>query len=253
MVASNADKLLEEAGIQRHLGLEVDWTTVARAFEDEDRYEKALECWESASEDYPDDAYVWRDRGALLTYLRRYLESIECLDRALELKPDFAEAWADRNKAFAGLDQWVEKRRPSKLRTRIFEEVGSCELRLHVFVKQRLQRELGSEKKGWWLQGIPKEIRDKCRERWELDHGEENDEFNFADMTDLIKILDKNWPLFLEEARKAESSKKSLLELLNQLRDIRNRVMHPERRIKRQDLEFALEATNVIERFTPSG
>ncbi len=58
--------------------------------------EKALEFYDRALEENPENVEAWNNKGFLLFTLGLYEEALKCYDRALEIDPSYREAWYNR-------------------------------------------------------------------------------------------------------------------------------------------------------------
>ncbi len=103
--------------------------------------------------------------------------------------------------------------------------------RLFDYVIDTLKGELGTEKKAWWVNGVPSKIRVDCTGRWE-EKNREGDEENQLYLQNYVDICLHNWPLVKETislGAKDTQDKKRNTKWIKDLNDIRNIVSHPER------------------------
>lgn len=187
--------------------------------------------------------------------LGRYQEAIESYEEALKLGLTDREIWEGLNKALERLDDFVRRRKPSKLHTQLYETVAWIEETLHMFVRQRLEKAYGAEDEQWWTQGVPLPIRQKCAQRREEDP-RRRPPYNYIDLVDLKEVLDKNWRYFEADFDRVKGqvikTKKDLLDSLVRLNEIRKTVMHPVRGPATEgDLKFALEVRDIVKHFCP--
>jgi len=138
--------------------------------------------------------------------------------------------------------RWIEEKAAAKEpRVLAYRLIGELETTLHQFVRCTLQESLGEDENGWWVKGIPLQIRSECARRREEDpHREEL--YRYTDLIDLKTIIDKNWRVFEPHLRfvgQHVQSKGHFLESIAQLNDVRKRVMHPIRMtVSDEDLSF---------------
>lgn len=112
----------------------------------------------------------------------------------------------------------------------MYEDVRSIEVELHSLVKKSLQDKYGTSEDGWWREGVPLNIRQKCVSRREEDDEPLSDPFRYSDIVDLRSIVEKQWSVIAERLPgQAASDKKRLSADLVKLNQIRKLVMHPVR------------------------
>ena len=124
---------------------------------------------------------------------------------------------------------------------RIREEcmvIGSkLERRMLQVTKEILSQEFGKDEEGWWVNGIPENIRMECAQMWEKDKRRENIEA-FLYFIQFSVIAEKNKGLQTYFYYKKGGSDKPL-EWLRKLNEIRNHYAHPLKRAPSEDdLEF---------------
>src|SRR5215831_18196673 len=78
----------------------------------------------------------------------------------------------------------------------MYEYISETEIFLHNLVRETLVASFGEDETGWWRQGIPADIREKCAGRSELDEDPSDCKFSYTDLIDLSTIIDKNWSIF---------------------------------------------------------
>ncbi len=114
------------------------------------------------------------------------------------------------------------------LRKDMYEMVSEFEVILHRLVYNVLEQNYGNERSQWWTEGVPLNIRQKCRSIQEEEGGLIDEPYCYTTLLDLVKIISKNWELFEGKVRtNYEQKKKQLISDLEKLNSIRNRVMHP--------------------------
>jgi tetratricopeptide (TPR) repeat protein len=84
------------------------WNSKGSLLYDLERYDEALMGYDNALKFKPDYHNIWNNRGLTLRSLERYEEAIESYDRAIELKPDYHSAWYGRGIALRRLGQYEE-------------------------------------------------------------------------------------------------------------------------------------------------
>jgi hypothetical protein len=136
----------------------------------------------------------------------------------------------------------------------LYECLREIETTLHDHIRKRLQEHYGEGEDGWWDKGIPLTIREDCvkRREGELKKGAA---YEYTDLIDLHKILDKNWGVFEQDYKRVSDalpSKKEFLDRLAQLNRIRNAVMHPVKQAARpdqKDIEFVEGLQEIVRQF----
>ena len=109
-----------------------------------------------------------------------------------------------------------------------YKYVKAIETSLHEFAQRILQVSFGAEESGWWVQGVPLNIRRECAQRCEEDKLRE-EKYKYTDLIDLEAIINKNWKEFepyFHKDRKSPNSKKEFLIKIVQTNEVRKRVMH---------------------------
>ncbi|MEK7281121.1 MAG: tetratricopeptide repeat protein, partial [Chloroflexota bacterium] len=217
--------------------------------------------------------YYRVDVGDALAALGKYQEAIENYEKVIEgcenVKEDDTEvddfdhildaidaALIGKFEAFDHLEEWLTARGFFHDYVELYRLVTATEERLHLFIRQRLQQAFGEEESGWWSQGIPLAIRQKCAQRREEDP-RRRDYYNYTDLIDLKDIVDKNWKPFELDFQRVKGqikSKREFLDNLVKLNEIRKIVMHPVRGAPTEDdFELARKMREVIESFAGPG
>jgi tetratricopeptide (TPR) repeat protein len=233
------------------------WLNRGAALDSLGRYKEALESYDEALRLRPGLPEAWLNRGLALVSLERFQEAVESYIKALEYKPDYPKAFEEIIEALKRLEKWLRDRRPPPLSVQCYEEVTATEKKLHDFLRQRLEEAFGKEETGWWVEGIPQDIRKKCAQRREEDPRRQP-VYNYTDLIDLKDILDRNWRLFEADFQWVKSkvkSKREFLDNLVQLNEIRKPVMHPVRggTLTEEDLDFVRRMRQVVENFAAPG
>jgi hypothetical protein len=139
------------------------------------------------------------------------------------------------------LELFESLRKPNVFSGDMYDYVSAAEVTIHKLVRMVLEQSFGAEESGWWREGIPVSIREKCASRRELDDEPSGSSYAYTTLIDLSTIISKNWALFQGVVPKEYSGNRRQLEKdFNRLNGIRNGVMHPvkERKWTEEDFEF---------------
>lgn len=121
----------------------------------------------------------------------------------------------------------------------LYDDLRRIEVNLHTRIRETLIQHYGDSEAGWWRQGVPEAVRGKCRERHKRDPDKLCHPYCYTDLMDLAKIIEAQWALFKELFPTCYSSnRKALLDALNRLNRIRNKVMHPVRGVAPVEGDF---------------
>jgi hypothetical protein len=117
------------------------------------------------------------------------------------------------------------------------------EIKLHQYVRQRLEEKFGVEREAWWMNGVPLQIRQECARLREAE-SERGDLYKYTYLIDLKTIMDKNWALFEKDHARLRSAipdfqKRQFLDLLSRINDVRNRHAHPVRAPSADSQQYA--------------
>lgn len=86
-----------------------DWKDEAIAFENQDDFEGALECYNKALKLNPEDAYLWYSKGLLIAYRSgKFHDAIKCFDQAINFNPEYEKAWRDKGLALSSLERYED-------------------------------------------------------------------------------------------------------------------------------------------------
>jgi len=113
--------------------------------------------------------------------------------------------------------------------------LADLEIRLHGYIISKLREEYGEDEKEWWVQNVPKDIREECGKRRGEDPKRLHD-WLYLTLGDLGKVVGyrNNWKLFSPDLAKLnweeEFSQKLWEQRVSRLTALRNEVMHPLRR-----------------------
>jgi tetratricopeptide (TPR) repeat protein len=80
-------------------------------YQEVERFEQALACFELATEVNPEMTDAWINRGRLLDERDHHEEAIQCYDRAIQLDRGDLMAWTNRGNSFAALGDFREAQR----------------------------------------------------------------------------------------------------------------------------------------------
>jgi hypothetical protein len=132
-----------------------------------------------------------------------------------------------------------------------YKYVQRIETSLHAYVRQALQTSFGEDEKGWWVQGVPPQIRIACAQRREEDRLRE-EPYRYINLIDLRTIIDKNWGIFVSsfgQVHESLNSKKKFLAGIARTNEIRNRVMHTIRMVPTaEDILFLRQFSETTEK-----
>ena len=128
----------------------------------------------------------------------------------------------------------------------LYELLREFELGLHGFLKQVLVGKLGAGREGWWLQGVPQQVRSKCAMRSEEIGQVEVDLWKMTDLLDLWDVMEKQWKVFGQLFRAPDTpGKRELASDFRRINEVRNRVMHPVRETPPEEDDFSFVAIMV--------
>lgn len=130
----------------------------------------------------------------------------------------------------------------------MYEELRTIETLLHTVIKMALIVKYGDGEDGWWHQGIPISVRQKCQQRREDDSPPKAEPFGYTDLIDLHDILSKEWSALHSIVTKEASRKPEMLKALKSLNHVRKKVMHPVRvtELTESEFEFVHDLRNEI-------
>jgi len=123
----------------------------------------------------------------------------------------------------------------------MYDYVSKAEVAIHKLVRAILERALGAGENGWWREGIPVSVREKCASRRELDEHPSEHPYTYTTLIELSTIMSTKWELFQGRVPSPYPTNRKQLETdLRRLNGIRNAVMHPvkERKWTEDDFEF---------------
>ena len=83
---------------------------------------------------------------------------------------------------------------PRSLMADMYGDLALIEIVLHDVIRKKLVQEYGPAESGWWKQGIPLPIREKCVARRESDDTPV-ESYRYTDLIDLRALIDKRWPV----------------------------------------------------------
>ena len=82
-----------------------DWFKSGNKYYDEKNYDKAIECYEQATQENPSFADAWYNEGTALCKLDRYEDAVKAFDTVLEINPSYANARKNRDLAQQAIKQ----------------------------------------------------------------------------------------------------------------------------------------------------
>ena len=123
----------------------------------------------------------------------------------------------------------------------MYEHIADLEETLHALIRKTLEDEFGATESSWWRKGVPLAVRKYCVQAREDDPDPVSEAFAYTTFINLSDILDKNWSLFSKVLPKTWSeNRKQLMSDLLRLNHIRNAVMHPVKKKRWTEDDFAL-------------
>ncbi len=223
------------------------------------RHEQAVHSCDKAIKIWAGESIVWLVRGESLTALGRLQEAVKNYEQAQRCCGKICDFREERTKAVYALEDWLEERLPARRPpdpfVALYKLVGPSEERLHLFIRQKLQRHYGKEETQWWKIGVPEGIRQECAKRREYDLRGEC--YGYTSLIDLKEILKHNWRVFEEDFQRIKDqigSKNDFLDALRRFNDIRKLVMHPVRnQPSEDDYRFAQSVHDMIVKFAGPG
>ena len=132
-----------------------------------------------------DERRKFRDlRGAqgVGTRVRHFEKAIR--EKVREFSPD-------------GLDEFLEKEK-AQTNSKAKEIIDRIEITIQKVILKELKDEFGPEENGWWIDGIPKQVRLEAGRRFEDDDGKRGAKEKYFDFINYRKIVTDNWDLFGE-------------------------------------------------------
>ena len=85
-----------------------EWFDRGIAFQDEEKYLEALDCFQKAIEIKPDFIPAWVYKGITLEQLKRYEEAIACYTEAIDRNPGVADLWYNKGASFCRLRRYSD-------------------------------------------------------------------------------------------------------------------------------------------------
>jgi DNA sulfur modification protein DndB len=126
-----------------------------------------------------------------------------------------------------GVDQWLQQQK-AQTNIRAKEVIDHIERKLQTVVLEELRRECGDDETGWWMVGVPKQVRLKVSQRFEEDEGRRGGKESYFDLIDYSKIALENWRSFEPILAFGKAgAKEKRLSWLNFVNEKRNIVSHP--------------------------
>jgi len=120
----------------------------------------------------------------------------------------------------------------------MYEYIREAELILHSLVKNTLLSKYGLEK--WWREGVPDTLRGELARQFETDPEPAAEPYCYTSIMQLSEIIKSQWSLFQDIfPKRLTSDRKSFLETLTRLNQIRRMVMHPSREKNPTTEDFA--------------
>lgn len=143
-----------------------------------------------------------------------------------------------------GLDEFLETEK-TETNSKVKECIGRIEIKLQTLIVEELRRAFGPDESGWWVQGVPKEVRLKVTESYEKNDGKRGGKEFYFDLIHYKKIAMENWnifePILAYEKKGNKDIKTSWIDYLN---DHRNIVSHSSSQVT-----LSIEVLNKIEHY----
>ncbi|MDY6803997.1 MAG: tetratricopeptide repeat protein [Cyanobacteriota bacterium] len=92
---------MKKTTVKTHLEL-------AKIYSNRQEWEEAIECYENAIKQKPDDWEIYSDRGNALTNLQHWQEAVKAYKKAIQFNPKSAELYSSLAETFAKLEKWDE-------------------------------------------------------------------------------------------------------------------------------------------------
>lgn len=122
----------------------------------------------------------------------------------------------------------------------LYVHISESELSIHDFVFDALKRRFGTGEAGYWREGVPLPVRQRCQAWREEDIFAPREPFQYTTLIDLSTIITKQWGVFAAIVPdEYKTSKRNLAADLARLNSIRNTVMHPVQRRRWSEDDFA--------------
>ncbi|MEC0181346.1 DGQHR domain-containing protein [Paenibacillus peoriae] len=127
----------------------------------------------------------------------------------------------------SGLDEFI-KLEKAQTNQKAKQIVDWIETKMQEVILTELKQHYGFNESEWWLQGVPKQVRTKASERFELDDGKRGGKENYFDLMDYKKIILDNWelfePVFAYNKTGNKDKRTSWLSFVNEKRNIVSHV-----------------------------
>lgn len=126
-----------------------------------------------------------------------------------------------------GLDEFLEKEK-AQTNSKAKEIIDRIETTLQKAIISELKEEFGEDESGWWMDGIPKQVRLEAGKRFEEDDGKRGTKERYFDFIHYRKIVTDNWDMFAEVFAygKKGVGKEKGTQWLEELNQKRNCVAH---------------------------
>jgi len=96
-----------------------------------------------------------------------------------------------------GLDEFLEKEK-AQTNSKAKEIIDRIEMTLQKVILSELRQEFGEDESGWWMDGVPKQVRLEVTKRYEDDDGKRGGKEKYFDFIQYRKIVTDNWELLSE-------------------------------------------------------
>ena len=145
-----------------------------------------------------------------------------------------------------GLDEWLEAQK-SQANQEAMSLIAKIEPHIINSIVAELKELYGAANERFWLDGVPRAVRQKADERFNEDDGRRTDRWRYLDLIDSRTILQKkeNWEKLGDDFAypKGNQSKESGTKWLVKLNEIRRGVAHPASGeiVSSEDIDFLHE------------
>ena len=235
------------------------WVNRGFALDKLERCQEAVDSFDRALAIDPNNAAIWYVRGVALAGLERYQEAVNSYEEALKHNPDLSLAYEGKLEALDKLEEWLKARLPPEPLVQLYKLVFPSEIRLRLFIQQRLQQAFGGDETQWWVKGVPEKIRLDCAQMREKGLWQKQ-LIDYTYFINLKEILEKkgNWKIVEGDFQRIKGLFKSKDDFLNgllRMNDLRNMVAHPTPNAvsTQDDFDFARHMREVIEQFCGPG
>ena len=134
--------------------------------------------------------------------------------------------------------KFVSDKNSLENKTNVFENIIELERKLKGFVVEKLKEKHSEYEEGWWIHGVPQQLRKRIAQQRE----EDSERFDFSKyfyLIELKEIIEKNWEIFGRFFSKSNNKKE--LDWLTECNKIRNIIAHDKRFLQDAEKDFITE------------